>query len=81
MAKTIDTIYPGVDGESITPANTDITPFNYVRAGTGGTVVIRTLKGTTLTHTNVPDGGYVWCQGDRVTAATTASDIIVYRSI
>lgn len=64
----------------VTPADADL---DYVcrmlYVGTGGTVVVRDKAGTVVTHTNVSSGSYLGPFAiDRVTAATTATNLIGY---
>lgn len=71
---------PAIRLIEVTPADADL---DYVcrmlYVGTGGTVVVRDKAGTVVTHTNVSSGSYLGPFAiDRVTAATTATNLIGY---
>ncbi len=72
---------PGVRMIAVTPVNDDLSHVcRMLYVGTGGTVVVRDLlSGSTITHVNVASGSYLGpFQIDRVTLATTATDIVGY---
>jgi hypothetical protein len=75
-----DLTTPGMRLLAITPADANLTYVcRMLFVGTGGTVVVRDLFGTVVTHNNVASGTYIGpFQVDRVTAATTATGIIGY---
>jgi len=60
---------------AVTAADADISSFDALYAGGGGTLVITDLDGTVATWT-VPAGGYALVTGKRVAAASTATGII-----
>ena len=65
---------------AITPADDNLVyACRMLYVGNGGTVVVRDLFGTVVTHENVPSGSYIGpFVIDRVTDATTATGIIGY---
>jgi len=74
-----DLLGPASDAAAVTTSDTVDLPIASKRlfVGTGGTLKIDTVKGTTVTYANVPSGSYVNVRAARVWATgTSASDIV-----
>ena len=71
---------PAVRLIAVTPADANLTLVcRMLFVGNGGSVVVRDLQGTVVTHENVTSGSYIGPFSiDRVTAATTATGIVGY---
>lgn len=70
---------PASRGAAITPDDAADLPTvaRFLYLGTGGTVVLDTVGGDTLTFANVPDGGMLPVRTRRVRATgTTATGIL-----
>ena len=70
--------FQGEDGASVTPSDTTNFQQGPLYVGTGGTVVVKTIRGTDLTFVNVGDGSFLPVVCVMVySTGTTASDINV----
>lgn len=76
----VDAVDPIWDGEAVDISTTDHTFSKYTRSvyvGTGGTLIVTTVGGTSLTYLNVQDGSFLPIRVKSVTkTGTTASDIL-----
>ena len=65
--------------QAITPSNTATNAFSYIYVGGAGNVVVQTEDGQTVTFTAVPVGQYIWVRTQKVTTATTATNLVGLR--
>lgn len=76
--RNADSVHPIVRGRAITPSDTDV--FNPTRAiyvGTGGSLVVTELDGTTeTTYLGVLGGQWFPIQCVQVKAASTATNLV-----
>lgn len=70
--------FQGNDGASITPSDSNTFSPGFLYVGTGGTLVVQTVKGTQLSFYNVPNGYFMPVMCNMVYATgTTCADILV----
>lgn len=70
--------FQGAGGASVTPSDTTVFSPGVLYIGTGGTLVVKTIDGTQLTFSNVPDGTFFPMVCIMVySTGTTCSDILV----
>lgn len=64
------------DGFAVTASDDTKIAADALYIGVGGTVVIETHRGTSLTFANVPGGSILPVKATNVKAATTATNIV-----
>lgn len=66
---------PG-NASAVTPSDTTTLNCIGLYVGGGGSVVVETLQGNTVTFAAHPAGTWLWLQIGKVKAATTATNIV-----
>lgn len=72
--------FQGVIGDNVTKSDTDVLEPGCLFVGTGGTLIVRLVSGSTLTFKNIANGSFLPIVVDMVFATNcTATDIIILR--